>query len=99
MTQSKPSLRIATHVIKRGNFPPGVPVFSNPEEEAAWKDIPVGRVLENHATLENGIYGSRINPVNCPAKSFFIPEDFFTTEYFTASRQPLKFDQPADIRR
>lgn len=98
-TTSAP-LRLADYVVKQANFPAGAQAFANQDEAAAWKDIPIGRVLVSRHTLENGIYGNRVNPVNCPSKSFFIPDDYFTDDYFrrTNSNRNPQFTQ-SDVRR
>lgn len=102
MTQqlAQTALRITNYVVKIANFSAGATVFSDEAQIAAWIQIPIGRVLESRATLENGVFGNRINPVNSPEKSFFIPDEYFTGGYFRAtnSNRNPKFIQPA-IRR
>lgn len=102
MTQqsAQTALRITDYVVKVANFPAGATVFTDDAQIAAWNQIPIGRVLESRATLENGAFGNRVNPVNSPEKSFFIPDDYFNGVYFSAtnSNRNPRFVQPA-IRR
>ena len=98
MPTTKSSLRLAKYVVKRSNFPLNATVFSDNDDAAKWRELRHGLVFENEPAFVNGIYGNWINPVGYPENRFFIPDDFFTRDFFAPTTQPIKFHESADIR-